>query len=62
MLFSSAKKNELNAPCNVGREKTVSLQYLSETSGLYHVLPFAIYPSSQAFYLQIHTDYFSHLC
>lgn len=55
-------KNELNALCNMKREEKVSLQYLRRPSGLYHILPFAIYPSNQVFYLQIQIHYFSHLC
>lgn len=38
------------------KEKKVSLQYLSRPSGLYHILPFAIYPGNQVFHLQVQTD------
>lgn len=34
-------------------KKKFSLQYLRKPSGLYHILPFAVYPSNQVFYLQI---------
>lgn len=35
------------------KKKKFSLQYLRKPSGLYHILPFAVYPSNQVFYLQI---------